>query len=86
VRDPELDALINAQRQTLDVEARREIGFDVQRRLAWFNAGINFVSERLIAVQWPYVRDFPLDAADGYQDRFASTWIDRFDPAFRGRS
>jgi len=43
------------------------------------------VSERVVTLSWPYVKGFPLDTADGYQDRLADCWIDRTDPAFRGR-
>jgi hypothetical protein len=31
------------------------------------------------------VKNFPLDASDGYQHRFADCWIDKDDPSFRTR-
>jgi len=49
------------------------------------NAGVNLFSERVVALSWPYVKGFPLDTADGYQHRFADTWIDTSDATFRGR-
>jgi hypothetical protein len=49
------------------------------------NVGVNFVSERVVALAHPYVRNFPLDVSDGYQHRFADCWIDQNDPSFRGR-
>ncbi|HMS58506.1 MAG TPA: ABC transporter substrate-binding protein [Tepidiformaceae bacterium] len=85
LRSTELDGLIDAQRKELDEGKRRAIGHDVQRRLLALNLGVNFVSERVVALAWPYVRGFPLDASDGYQHRFADAWIDRNDPSFRGR-
>jgi len=85
VRDSELDALIDAQRVETDEEKRRQTGYEIQRRLLNLHAGLNFVSERVIALSWPYVKNFPIDAADGYQHRFANTWIDRSDETFRGR-
>ncbi len=85
LRDKEMDALIVSQRTELDAGKRRQIGFDIQRKLLALNVGVNFVSERVVALSWPYVRDFPLDASDGYQHRFASCWIDRNDPTFHGR-
>lgn len=85
VRDSELDALIDAQRVETDEEKRRQTGYEIQRRLLNLHAGLNFVSERVIALAWPYVKNFPIDAADGYQHRFANTWIDRSDETFRGR-
>jgi ABC-type transport system substrate-binding protein len=86
IRDADLDKLIESQRVELDEGRRREIGFEIQRKLLTLNAGVNFVSERVVSLGWSYVKDFPLDAADGYQHRFANCWIDRNDGAFRGRS
>ncbi|MCK9517510.1 MAG: ABC transporter substrate-binding protein [Dehalococcoidia bacterium] len=85
VRDSDLDALIESQRIETDEAKRRQTGFEIQRKILNLHAGLNFVSERVIALQWPYVRDFPIDAADGYQHRFADCWIDRSDETFRGR-
>ena len=86
LRDSELDALIDAQRREFEPAQRRELGWAAQRRLLALNAGVNFVSERLIVLAWPYVRDLPLDAADGYQHRLAATWLDGTDPSYRGRA
>ena len=84
-RDSAMDAAIEAQRGELDEKRRQAIGFDIQRTLLGLNLGVNFVSERLIALSWPYVKSFPVDMSDGYQHRFADCWIDRSDPTFRGR-
>lgn len=86
LRDPDLDALIEKQRLEFDEAARREIGFEIQRRLLTLNPGANLVSERVVALAWPYVKGYPLDTTDGYQHRFADCWIDANDPTFRGRS
>ena len=85
LRDPDLDKLIEAQRAELDETKRRAVGYDIQRKLLALNAGVNFVSETVVALRRSYVREFPLDIADGYQHRFADCWIDRTDPDFRGR-
>ncbi|MGE5596690.1 MAG: ABC transporter substrate-binding protein [Hyphomicrobiales bacterium] len=85
IRDPDLDALLDAQRAELDFQKRQGIGYEIQRRLLNLHAGVNFCSERVIALAWPYVKGFPMDTADGYQHRFADCWIDRSDPSFRGR-
>ena len=84
IRDDSLDALIVSQRTELNEDARREIGFQIQRQVLDQNYGVNFVSERLVALSWPYVRDFPLDVADGYQRNMASAWIDKSDPTYTG--
>jgi ABC-type transport system substrate-binding protein len=86
VRDADLDALIDAQRTQFDADERRETGLAVQRLLLDQAAAVNFVSERLVALTWPYVRDFPLDASDGYQHRFSDTRIDTAHESFRGRA
>jgi peptide/nickel transport system substrate-binding protein len=86
LRDADMDKLIEAQRTELDANARRAIGFDIQRKLLVINPAVNFVSERLVALVRPYVRNFPTDVSDGYQDRFADCWIDRSDPDFKGRA
>jgi ABC-type transport system substrate-binding protein len=83
--DKDLDALIDAQRIEFDTAKRQQIGYEIQRRLLALNAGVNLVSERVVTLSWPYVKGFPLDTADGYQDRLANCWIDRSDPTFRGR-
>ena len=85
LRDTEMDTLIEAQRVELDAARRQKIGFDIQRKLLTLNVGANFVSERVVALAWEYVKNFPLDASDGYQHRFADCWIDIADPSFRGR-
>ena len=85
LRDPGMDALIDSQRVELDDSKRREIGFEIQRKLLELNVGVNFVSERVIALGRSYVRNFPLDISDGYQHGFADAWLDSGDPDFRGR-
>ncbi|MEO6398672.1 MAG: ABC transporter substrate-binding protein [Tepidiformaceae bacterium] len=86
VRDAALDKLIESQRSELNEDQRRDIGFEIQRKLLALNAGVNFVSERVVALGWPYVKEFPLDAADGYQHRMADCWIDQSDANYRGRA
>jgi peptide/nickel transport system substrate-binding protein len=85
LRDPDMDALIESQRTQLDAAQRRETGYQIQRKLLAINPGVNFVSERLVALSWPYVKDFPLDASDGYQHRLANCWLDQAHPDFKGR-
>lgn len=85
LRNEDLDAKIASQRAEFDHDARRQIGLDVQRQLLQINAGVNLISERVVALRRPYVRAMPLDIMDGYQDRFSDCWIDTSDPTFRGR-
>lgn len=85
LRSNRLDGLIEDQRSEFETEARRGLGRDIQRELLAVNVGVNLVSERVVALSWPYVRDFPLDIMDGYQHRFAKTWIDTADPTYRAK-
>jgi peptide/nickel transport system substrate-binding protein len=85
LRDTDLTTMIDAQRVELNKDARREIGYNIQRRLLDINAGVNLVSERVVALSWPYVKGFPLDTTDGYQHKFADCWIDQSDSTFRAR-
>jgi ABC-type transport system substrate-binding protein len=85
LRNEDLDALIMAQRAEFDADARRNLGLDIQRQLLQINAGVNLVSERVVALSQPYVRAFPLDVTDGYQDRFAGCWIDVDDASYQRR-
>ncbi len=85
LRDPDFDKLIESQRTELDENKRKAIGYDIQRRLLVLNPAANFVSETVVSLAWPYVQNFPLDAADGYQHRFADCWIDKSHPDFKGR-
>jgi len=86
LRDKDMDALIVAQRIELNEGKRQEIGYQIQRKLLDLNAGINFVSERVVSLTWPYVKSFPLDVADGYEHRLADCWLDQGDPSYRGRT
>lgn len=85
IRHAVLDELLDRQRVEFNVDARRQLGFEIQRLLLQINPGVNIASERIVTLSWPYVRDFPLDVTDGYQDRFARTWIDTADPSYRAR-
>ena len=85
LKDGAMDALIEAQRIELNEARRREIGFEIQRKLLALNAGINLVSETVVGINWPYVKGFPFDAADGYQHRLADCRLDPADPTFKGR-
>lgn len=82
LRDSQLDALIERQRVEFDAAQRRTTGFEAQRRILDLAVAVNFVSERVVALSWPYVRDFPLDILPGYEHRLAATWVDTEDPTF----
>lgn len=82
LRDKDLDALIERQRTEFNAEQRRVTGFEAQRRILDLAVAVNFVSERLVVLSWPYVREFPLDILPGYEHRLARAWIDPEDPTY----
>lgn len=76
---------VSAQRTAFDASARQALGYEIQRKLMGLDVAVNFVSERVSVLSWPYVHNFPVDVTDGYQHRFADTSIDVTHPSFRGR-
>ena len=80
-----MDNLIEKQRIMIDPLERREISYEVQRKLLDLHLASNFLSERVISLQWPYVQNFPLDIGFSFQERLASCWIDQSDPTFLSR-
>ena len=85
LRSKTMDELIEKQRRMPDPMERREISFEVQRKLLDLHLASNFLSERVISLQWPYVQNFPLDIGFSFQERLASCWIDQSDPTFLSR-
>ena len=85
LRSQNIDDLIEKQRKMPDPLERREISYEVQRKLLDLHLASNFLSERVISLQWPYVQNFPLDIGFSFQERLASCWIDQSDPTFLSR-
>ena len=72
-----MDKLIESQRTELECGAAQGDRLPNPAEALAINPAVNFVSERLVALSWPYVKDFPLDASDGYQHRLANCWLDQ---------
>jgi hypothetical protein len=86
LQDPQLDALLDAQRHEFDEGARRQIGLDAQEYLlANVHARLELfapIDRRLI---WGYVRGSRAPLWHGNTQDLADVWLDQAHPAFSGR-
>jgi ABC-type transport system substrate-binding protein len=77
VNDPTLTAMFKAQRRTQDVEARKNIVFDMQRYAAEQQYYIYLISNMYTASWQPYVKNYALHFTQDYGGRAAALWLDR---------
>ncbi|MEE8347706.1 MAG: ABC transporter substrate-binding protein, partial [Dehalococcoidia bacterium] len=101
VSDPEMDALLDAQRREFDEDARREIGFQIQRYLLGVKpdgsgplelkpdtaafARLDYGTLIGTGVSWPYFKNRYTFPWFGNNHWTANQWLDRDDPSFQGR-
>jgi peptide/nickel transport system substrate-binding protein len=95
VSDPDLDALLEAQRTEFDIDARKEIGYDLQRYV--LGAGPNgpealgahcrldYASPGGGTIAWPYVKNRTGWPWFGNNYWTAEVWFDQSDPSYAGR-
>jgi peptide/nickel transport system substrate-binding protein len=84
--DPELDRMLEAQREEIDYEARKALGLEIQdylleNTLAW----IIWVSNISNGVDWGYVNNDPMAPWFGNAFRRADEWLDQNHPDWQGR-
>jgi peptide/nickel transport system substrate-binding protein len=85
--DPELDSMLDSEREEFDDAARREIGFQIQDYLLDKTlALLVWISATTSVVMWPYIRNSVNSPWYGNAFHRADTWIDQADPTFQGRS
>jgi peptide/nickel transport system substrate-binding protein len=77
VNDPALTAMFKAQRRTQDVEARKNIVFDMQRYVAEQQYYIYLISGTVTASWQPYVKNYAPNFTQDYGGRAAALWLDR---------
>ena len=77
VNDPTFTAMFKAQRRTQDVEARKNIIFDMQRYAAEQQYYIYLVSPIYTASWQPYVKNYAPNFTFDYGGRVAALWLDR---------
>jgi peptide/nickel transport system substrate-binding protein len=93
VSDPDLDALLDSQRREFDIEARKQIGYDIQRYLLGetkedspaANACLDYACPGGGAVSWPYFKNRTSWPWFGNQYWVSEAWFDQSDPSWSGR-
>jgi peptide/nickel transport system substrate-binding protein len=77
VNDPKLLTMLQEQRRTKDVEARRKLIFDIQRHIAEQQYYV-FTIALTYASSWqPYVKNFAQNLSFDYGGRVAALWLDK---------
>ena len=77
VNDPKLAAMVKEQRLTRDLEARKQIIFDIQRYAAEQQYYI-YLSSQIITSSWqPYLKNYAHNLTFDYGSRIAATWLER---------
>jgi peptide/nickel transport system substrate-binding protein len=77
VNDPKLAAMVKEQRRVKDVEARKQLIFDIQR-LAAEQQYYVYLSSAIITSSWqPYMQNYAHNLTFDYGSRVAVTWLDR---------
>lgn len=87
LRDDQLDAMLEAQRQEFDFDRRRELGLNIQHFLLdRVNARLEYANPVGRALNWQYVKNAFTSTWLGDNFRFADVWLDRADPSIEGRA
>jgi peptide/nickel transport system substrate-binding protein len=77
VNDPKLAAMLKEQRRTKDLEARKQIVFDIQRYAAEQQYYV-YLSSAVITASWqPYVKNFAPNLSADFGSRVAALWLDK---------
>jgi peptide/nickel transport system substrate-binding protein len=77
VNDPTLTAMLKEQRRTKDLEARKQLIFDIQRYVAEQQYYI-YLNSNTITTSWqPYVKNFAPNHSFDYGNRAAALWLER---------
>jgi peptide/nickel transport system substrate-binding protein len=102
VSDPELDKLLDAQRLEFDEDARREIGYQIQRYLLGVKpdgsgpldlkpntaafSRLDYGTLIGAGVSWPYYKNRYEWPWFGNNEWIANQWLDTSDPSYGGRT
>jgi peptide/nickel transport system substrate-binding protein len=77
VNDPKLTAMLKEQRRTQDLEARRQLIFDIQRYVATQQYYV-YTNAIMITGTWqPYVKNYAPNPTFDFGGRAAALWLDR---------
>ena len=77
VNDPKITAMLQEQRRTKNLEARKQLIYDIQRYVAEQQYYV-YLNSNTITTSWqPYVKNFAPNAGFDYGNRAAALWLDR---------
>ena len=77
VDDATLTAMLKLQRRTKDLEARKQLIFDIQRYVAEQQYYV-YLNSNTITTSWqPYVKNFAPNHSFDYGNRTAALWLER---------
>ena len=77
VNDPTLTAMLKEQRRTRDLEARKQLLFDIQRYVAAQQYYVYTVSSMVTGTWQPYVKNYAPNTTFDYGGRAAALWLER---------
>jgi len=77
VNDPRLTAMLKEQRRTKDLEARKQLIFDIQRYAAVQQYYVSLLSVMITGSWQPYVKNYAPNLTFDYGGRAAALWLDR---------
>jgi peptide/nickel transport system substrate-binding protein len=77
VNDPKLTAVLKEQRRTKDLEARRQIVYEIQRYIAEQQYYVYANSVTVTGSWQPYVKNYAPNQTFDYGSRIAALWLDR---------
>jgi len=77
VNDPKLTDMLKAQRRARDLEARKQLIFDIQRYVAAQQYYVYTNSIMITGTCQPYVKNYAPNPSFDYGGRVAALWLDR---------
>ncbi len=77
INDPKLTAMVQEQRRTKDLEARKKIIFDIQRYVAEQQYRVLLTSGMITGSWQPYVKNYAPNQTFDYGSRAAALWLER---------
>jgi peptide/nickel transport system substrate-binding protein len=77
VNDPKLTAMLKEQMRTRDLEARKQLIFDIQRYAAEQQYYVYLYCVGITASWQPYVKNYAPNLSFDYGNRAAALWLDR---------
>jgi ABC-type transport system substrate-binding protein len=77
VNDPKLLAMLQEQRRTKDLEARKKLIFDIQRYIAEQQYYVFIISIAYACTWQPHVKNYAPNLSFDYGGRVAALWLDR---------